>query len=105
MDITIILFLTGVVLSIIGYMIKARVDSIEERAKTLEQHNQKHSTQQAVDDDRWKRQDITNCKVDEGQREMAVVKSQITTLHSNIDDIKTSQKEMNGKLDELLQRK
>lgn len=86
-------------------MIKARVDSIEERAKTLEQHNQKHTAQQSVDDERWKRQDITNNKVDEGQRELAVVKSQINTIHSHIDDIKTSQKEMNGKLDELLQRK
>lgn len=36
---------------------------------------------------------------------MAVVKNQIGTLHSHIDDIKATQKEMNGKLDELLQRK
>ncbi|MDT3334130.1 hypothetical protein Q4Q49_02380 [Shewanella sp. SP1S1-7] len=105
MDIQIVLLMAGVIISVVGYLIKAKVANIEDRAKMLEEHNQKHSTQQAVDDDRWKRQDITNCKVDEGQREMAVVKSQITTLHSNIDDIKTSQKEMNGKLDELLQRK
>ncbi|MGE6570766.1 hypothetical protein ACQKE9_19795 [Shewanella vesiculosa] len=67
-------------------------------------HPKKYSTQQAVGD-RWRRQDIINKKVDEGQSEMAVVKNQIGTLHSHIDDIKATQKEMNGKLDELLQRK
>ena len=71
----------------------------------MEKHNQKHLTQQAVDDHRWKRQDITNKKVNEGQSEMAVVKNQIGTLNSHIDDIKATQKEMNRKLDELLQRK
>ena len=63
-------------------------------------HPKKYSTQQAVGD-RWKRQYIVIKKVKEGRSEMAVVKSQIGTLHSHIDVIKATQKEMNGKLDEL----
>jgi len=93
------------IFAVIYYLAKSKIGSMESKVSDLERHNQKHSTQQAVDDDRWKRQDITNKKVDEGQSEMAVVKNQIGTLHSHIDDIKASQKEMNGKLDELLQRK
>ncbi|WP_445774229.1 hypothetical protein [Shewanella sp.] len=105
MDIAIWIVVLTACLAVVGYLIKSKIDTMESKVNGLEAHRQTHSAQQAVDDDRWKRQDITNNKVDEGQREMAVVKNQIGTLHSHIDDIKASQKEMNGKLDELLQRK
>lgn len=104
-NITIWLAIAGAVVGTLGYFIRGRIDDIEKQSDQLITITQLHASKMAVNDDRWRHQDTINIKVDEVQRDVAVIQNQVETINQNIDDIKTSQKEINSKLDVLLQRK
>jgi septal ring factor EnvC (AmiA/AmiB activator) len=94
-----------IIMAIVGYLLKNKDDVADSRITKLESHQHHHSTQQARDDVKWENQTITNAKVDVNQNETAVLKSQVSSLHNSVDELKQDIKEVNTKLDVLIQRK
>jgi outer membrane murein-binding lipoprotein Lpp len=88
-----------------GWLITTQIKNASSRVSHLESHQHIFSTQQARDDVKWENQLIVNAKVDINQNETAVLKSQVTTLHGSVDELKKDIKEVNNKLDVLIQRK
>jgi outer membrane murein-binding lipoprotein Lpp len=88
-----------------GWLVTTQIKNASTRVSHLESHQQVFSTQQARDDVKWENQLIVNAKVDINQNETAVLKSQVSTLHGSVDELKKDIKEVNNKLDVLIQRK
>lgn len=104
-NISIWLAVASAVVGVLGYFIRGRIEEIERHADQLTTILQLHESKLAVNDDRWRNQDIINAKVDIVQREVAVMGNQLETVNNTLDEFKVTQKEMNSKLDVLLQRK
>ncbi|WP_028863973.1 hypothetical protein [Psychromonas aquimarina] len=104
MPIEITAVLATVGLGAVGWLVMRMLNGYDNRIKSVEQASNNHISKQLVDDDRWKRQEVTNIKVENIQQKQAVIENRVDTHDDNIMELKEQLKSMDGKLDQLLTR-
>ncbi|HFG2088184.1 hypothetical protein [Vibrio cholerae] len=104
MPIELTVLAVGSALALSGWFIQRMVADHDKRLDKLENDTAAQRTQQAVDEERWSRNEEIKLKVEIIDKGQAVLTNRVDTHNVNIVEMRDELKTMNGKIDQVLER-